>query len=101
MYIYIYKYRYTDINIYIYIYIYIYIFIIYIYTHTHTHTHVHICAYIHINTDRGAIWQSYGIKFPRDFGLLVKQALYFDRHPSRIPHRYTLHLNPETLIPKH
>ena len=46
-------------------------------------------------------WQSYGIKFPRDFGLLVKQALYFDRHPSRIPHRYTLHLNPETLIPKH
>ncbi len=23
--------------------------------------------------------QRYGIRFPRDFGLLVKQALYFDR----------------------
>ena len=26
------------------------------------------------------IGQEYGIKFPRDFGLLVKQALYFDRY---------------------
>ena len=27
-----------------------------------------------------AIGQEYGIKFPRDFGLLVKQTLYFDRY---------------------
>ena len=26
-----------------------------------------------------AIGQDYGIKFPRDFGLLIKQTLYFDR----------------------
>ncbi len=25
------------------------------------------------------VGQRYGIRFPRDFGLLVKQALYFDR----------------------
>lgn len=30
--------------------------------------------------DLVAVGQSYGIKFPRDFGLLVKQALYFDRY---------------------
>ncbi|KAJ1487737.1 ABC1 family-domain-containing protein [Baffinella frigidus] len=30
--------------------------------------------------DLAALGQSYGIKFPRDFGLLVKQALYFDRY---------------------
>jgi aarF domain-containing kinase len=27
-----------------------------------------------------AIGQEYGIKFPRDFGLLIKQTLYFDRY---------------------
>lgn len=27
-----------------------------------------------------ALGQQYGIKFPRDFGLLLKQALYFDRY---------------------
>ena len=27
-----------------------------------------------------AIGQAYGIKFPRDFGLLIKQTLYFDRY---------------------
>lgn len=30
--------------------------------------------------DLVALGQQYGIKFPRDFGLLLKQALYFDRY---------------------
>jgi len=30
--------------------------------------------------DLVALGQEYGIKFPRDFGLLLKQALYFDRY---------------------
>eukprot|EP00960_Hanusia_phi_P066248 766349-Hanusia_phi.AAC.4 len=30
--------------------------------------------------DLVAVGQEYGIKLPRDFGLLLKQTLYFDRY---------------------